>query len=302
LTGLRDAINNAGIGLTVSIINSGAESGAYYLSVTAQQPGATALALRTEAGNNATNLLTTSNQGANADFYLNGIRIICSDNTINDIVDGLTLNIVSKTEPEEEVTISASSSRGSLATGINNFVSAYNAAASVVNGHIGENAGVLSGDPILRQIQSVLRQATGYTGSGAVSSLAGLGIELDKKGTMSFNSAKFYALSTSGFEAGMDLMGSTTTGFGALSRKLDEISNPITGLIKKQQDTIDAADSRIDDRVASLLERIEVMQLSLSSKLQQADLLISQFSAQQQQLDSVIKSLSTMSFGKEKGQ
>ena len=98
----------------------------------------------------------------------------------------------------------------------------------------------------------------------------------------------------------MDLMGSTTTGFGALSRKLDEISNPISGLIKKQQDTIDAADSRIDRQVASLLERIEVMQLSLSTKLQQADLLISQFSAQQQQLDSVIKSLNTMTFGKEK--
>ncbi|MBN8730658.1 MAG: flagellar filament capping protein FliD [Acidobacteria bacterium] len=300
LVGLRDAINNANAGVTATIINSGAQTGAYYLSLTAAQPGETTLELRSEAGNAATNLLTSSNQGANAEFELNGIDISRSDNTISDVIDGLTLTILNETESGEEVTITANSSRGSLASLLNNFVAAYNATSSAVNAHIGEDAGILSGDPILRQIQGALRSLAGYSGSGEVASLTALGIELDKTGTMSFQSAKFYSLSTSQFESALDLMGTVQTGFGLLARRLDEISNPITGLIKKQQDSIDVADNRLDDQIASVSERITVMQSSLALKLQQADVLISQFTAQQTQLEAIVKSLNTLTFGKEK--
>ena len=301
LLGLRDAVNAAGAGVTATIINSGESTGAYYLSITAQQTGETTLALRTEAGVGASNLLTAANQGSNAEFELNGIPITRDDNTISDVIEGLTLNIVSKTEDGEEVTITANSSRGSMANAVNDFVAAYSAVASAVSGHIGKNAGILTGDPVLRQIQSTLRQVTGYEGSGTVASLAAMGIELDKAGKMSFNSATFYSLGSPEFESAMDLMGSATTGFGALAKDLDQISNPVTGLIKKKQDSLDVTDSRIDVQIASITERILVMQSTLSLKLQQADLLISQFNAQQLQLDAVINSLNTLTFGKEKG-
>lgn len=301
LVGLRNAINSSGAGVTATIINSGAETGAYYLSITADEPGETSLELRSEAGNDVSNLLSATNQGSNAEFELNGIPISRRDNTISDVIDGLTLTIVSETEVGEDVSISASSSRGTLASRLNDFVSAYNAASSAVNAHIGENAGILSGDPILRQIQGALRQLTGYSGSGEVSSLAALGISLDKTGTMSFESAKYYTLSTSQFESALDFMGSSTTGFGALAETLDEISNPFNGLIKTQQDTLDTSDTRIDDQIAAISQRIEVMQSSLALKLQQADVLISQFASQQSQLDAVVKSLNTLTFGKEKG-
>ncbi|MBK7926485.1 MAG: flagellar filament capping protein FliD [Bryobacterales bacterium] len=271
-----------------------------YLSLTAEQTGETTLALRTEAGDNGTNLLTSANQGSNAEFYLNGIQIIRRDNLISNVIDGLTVTIVDTTKEGEEVVIAANSSRGSLAGGLSSLVSSYNALASAVNNHIGENAGVLSGDSILRHIQGVMRTVTGFTGNGDVRALAAIGVTLDKTGSMSFDSTRFYSLSTAEFESALDLMGTTKTGFGALAEKLDEISNPITGLIKKQQDTLDLADTRMDKQIAALQERILVMQSFLSLKLQQADLLISQFSSQQQQLDAVIKSLNTVSFGKEK--
>ena len=299
LVGLRDAINSSGAGVTATIINSGDDTGAYYLSITAQQPGETALALHSETGTPASNLLTADNQGANAEFDLNGIHITRTDNTISDVVAGLTLTIVSETEAAEDVTISANSSRGTLAGGLNDFVSAYNATVNAVNAQIGENAGILSGDPVLREIQSALRQLTGYSASGAVGSLAALGIELDRTGQMSFDTTKFYSLSTAQFESAMDLMGTTATGFGALARKLDEVSNPFNGLIAKQQESLDSADTRIDTQIAAITERILVMQSALSLKLQQADVLISQFNAQQSQLDAIIKSLNTMTFGKE---
>ncbi len=298
LIGLRDAINNSGAGVTATIINSGAGPAAYYLSLTTRQTGATTLALNGEAGVPATNLLTSSNQGANAEFKLNGIPISRADNTISDVIDGLTLNLLAATEPGQEVTITASSSRGALANGINDFVKAYNSAAQAVNQHIGEQAGILSGDSILRQAQGLLREVTGHQGTGLVSSLAAIGIELDKTGTMSFDSATFYSLSTAQFESALDFMGTTTTGFGALAKRLDQISNPYSGLIQKQQESLDTADTRIDEQIATITERISLMQSSLAIKLQQADLLISQFSSQQSQLEAVILSLNAASFGK----
>lgn len=301
LLGLRDAINQSGAAVTANIINSGTETAAYYLSVTAQQPGETVLALRSEAGNSNSNLLGSGNQGSNAEFELNGIPITRGDNTISDVIDGLTLTILNTTEPGEQVSIAANSSRGTFATRLNDLVAAYNAAASAVNAHIGDDAGVLSGDAILRQIQGALRRMNGYANGGEVGSLAALGIELDKTGTMSFDSAKFYSLSTSQFESALDLMGTRETGFGALARRLDEISNPVSGLIKKQQDALDQSDDRIDRQVEAMSERIAVMQSSLAIRLQQADVLISQFASQQSQLEAVVKSLNTMSFGKEKG-
>ncbi|MCC6293374.1 MAG: flagellar filament capping protein FliD [Bryobacterales bacterium] len=301
LLGLRDAINHSGAAVTANIINSGTETATYYLSVTAQQPGETVLALRSEAGNSNSNLLGSGNQGSNAEFELNGIPITRGDNTISDVIDGLTLTILDTTEPGEQVSIAANSSRGTFATRLNDLVAAYNAAASAVNAHIGDDAGVLSGDAILRQIQGALRRMNGYANGGEVGSLAALGIELDKTGTMSFDTAKFYSLSTSQFESALDLMGTRETGFGALAQRLDEISNPVSGLIKKQQDALDQSDDRIDRQVEAMSERIAVMQSSLAIRLQQADVLISQFASQQSQLEAVVKSLNTMSFGKEKG-
>jgi hypothetical protein len=131
---------------------------------------------------------------------------------------------------------------------------AYNAAAST-NAHIGEDAGILSGEPVLRQIQGALRQLTGYAGTGEIGSLAALGISLDKTGTMTFDSTKFYTLSTGAFESALDLMGSTQTGFGALAKRLDEISNPITGFIKTQQDAFEAATPASTSRSA-IVQRI----------------------------------------------
>jgi len=299
LTGLRDAINGLGAGVTASIINSGSETGAYYLSIAAQATGETTLQLNSATDGSGANLLTNVNQGANANFKLNGIAITRSDNVVSGAIEGLTLNLLNETEPGETVQITANSARGQLASSFSDFVTAYNRAVDAINSHTGEAAGILSGDNTLREIQTTLRTITGYApNAGSTRSLAAIGLELDKSGKMSFNSAKFYALSTGGFESALDFV--ATAEFRNFGKRLDQISNPVTGLIKTQQNTIDAADARIADQIAALQERIQVSQASLSLKLQQADALISQFTAQQNQLSAVIKSLNSATFGKEK--
>lgn len=299
LNGLRDAINGLGLGVTASIIDTGSGATPQHLSITATSPGETSLELRTAAGSAASNLLTNSNQGTNAVFKLNGLQVEKRDNVISDVVPGLTFTITGTTDPGESVILNLTSGRGGLATALGGFVTAYNAAVDKVKTQIGENAGLLSGDYIVGQVRRTLSQVAGYGAqSGTVKSLVDLGIELDKNGVMSFNSTKFYSLPTATIDAGFAFLGSSTTGFGALGAKLNEITNPFNGLIKTQQDNYDAADRRISSNIADLVTRIEQSQATLSFKLQQADALLNSLQGQQSILNGAIESLNVTTFGR----
>lgn len=290
LEGLRDAINESGAGVSATILNTGSGPTPYYLSITANASGATTLALRSQAGNAGSNLLTNSNQGADAVFKLNGIDVQKPDNLITDVIPGVAFTILDETDEGESVLLNLTSSRGTLATKLQNYVDAYNAAAEAVNGQIGENAGLLSGDPVIGQIQRSLREVTGYLGDGDVRSLTDLGVEIDKNGVMSFNPTKFYSLPTAQIEAGYDFLGSPSAGFGGLASRLGQLT-AVGGFIPSQLNALDATDRRLSQSVADSVARIERMQATLSQKLQQADALLSSLEGQQTRLGSLLKGL-----------
>lgn len=301
LNGLRDAINALGIGLKATVLNTGTGANPFYLSLTATAPGATTLQLRTTAGDSGTNILSAANQGANAVFKLNGLDVQKADNIITNVVPGLTFTILDKTSAGESIVLSAQSSRGPLATGLQNFVNAYNATVEKLKLQVGKNAGLLSGDFIIHHLGRTLRSLTGHTGTGSVKSLGDLGIELDKQGVMSFNQTKFYSLPTATIDAAYDFLGSTTTGFGAHTQALAQISDPVAGLIKAQQNNYDDADARLSRQIEEMAGRIERMQISLLSKLQQADVILNGLASQQALLEASLKSVNVATFGKKDG-
>ena len=299
LNGIRDAINALGAGVSASVLDTGTGETPYYLSLTANATGENTLQLRETAGEAGTNILTAGNQGANAVFKLNGLDVTKSDNVVSDVVPGLTFTIVSTTEASETVTLTLSSSRGELATALAGLASSYNAARSQVNAQVGETAGLLSGDFIVRQLQMEMRTLAGHDGSGSsMNRLSDLGIEFDDSGEMSFDQDMFYALSDAQITAAFEYLGSETTGFGALSANFTQISDPATGLIKTQQDQYDVADDRLETQITDLTARIEYMQTSLSWKLQQADVLLAQLAAQQTMLDASIQGLEYAVYGR----
>lgn len=301
LNGLRDAINALGIGVTATVLNTGTGATPYYLSLNATVPGATTLQLRRTAGDAATNILTSTNQGANAVFKLNGLSITKSDNVVSDAIPGITFTIVSTTTVGESVTLTLASDRATLATALDSLATKYNTLRDQVLQQVGKNAGALGGDFIVRLIQEKLRGLTAYQGTGAIKALADLGIELSSAGKMSFNSTKYYSLSSTDFAAAFSFLGSTTTGWGALASGFTSISDPITGLIKTQQDQYDAADKRLTTQITDLNKRIEFMRSSLSRQLQQADSLLAKLGSQQSLLSASLKGLESVLYNNTRG-
>jgi flagellar hook-associated protein 2 len=288
LAGLRDAINALNLGVTASVLNTGTGSLPNYLSLSANQTGATTLTLT----DSATNLLTSTNQGANTVFDLNGLHVIKSSAVVGDVVPGVSFTFNGTTITGQTVGVSLASDGTKIPSALQDLVAKYNTVSGQINAQVGPAGGLLSGNPIITQArQALFSLMNSSTAGGSVQSLASLGIELDNSGVMSFNSATFNALSSSQITDAYSFLGNTASGPAAMQAQFTQLSDPATGVIKAQQDSWDAADKRISDQVTDLNARISAMQTSLQTKLQLADTLLASLQSQQSILTSSISAL-----------
>jgi flagellar capping protein FliD len=185
---------------------------------------------------------------------------------------------------------------------LQDFVDAYNAVSEELNAQTGKEAGLLSGDTLIRFTRDLLRSITGYRDEGtAVSSLTGLGIEMSDTGEMSLNADTFDDLSSPALTDAFRFLGTASTGFGAFAKQLEAISDPATGLIRQQQDSYDATDKQLQNQVDTISERILLMQNNLMIQLQQADVLLATLESQKSLLEASLESVSLAMFGKRDG-
>ncbi len=211
LSGVRDAINDADVGVTASIVNDG---GGYRLVLSSKDSG-TANSLKiTVDDNDGTNTnasglsqllydptgsknMSQTVAAQDASLTVDGMSITKSSNTITDAIEGVTLTL--KETGTSSLSISADSS--AIKTAIDGFVKAYNDVRTTlkqVGGYDEESktAGTLQGDAAVRGIQSTLRNILTSkvdSSAGGLSSLGDIGLSLQKDGTLSLNSSKLQA-------------------------------------------------------------------------------------------------------------
>jgi flagellar hook-associated protein 2 len=294
LAGLESQINALGAGVTASILTP---SSGDYISVTANSTGATTLKLFDGTPGTGTNILTSSNQGANAVFQLNGINVSQASNTVNSVVPGVTFNILGTSA--SPVTLSLASDPTQLSSALQNFVTNYNALQTEIAGQIGTSGGALAGDTVINQIQTTLRQMTSYTtASGTVQSLADLGIEFSDTGVASLNQTTFDSLSPTQISDGFKYLGSTTTGFGGFSASLSQYSDPVTGLIQSETSGLKQQDQDLQNQISTLNTQISTMQTNLTAQLEAADAAQAELQNQQTTLTASLQGLSLVLYGR----
>lgn len=140
----------------------------------------------------------------NAILKVNGINISKSSNTIDDIFDGLTLNLHSASVGKS-VNLTVGLEAADITPALSAFVGAYNSAIGFLNAQFafdpasGAAAPALNGDAAVRQVQKELKNfVTGRLpglGSDTVSALSELGISSNEKtGLLSLDTSKLDAL------------------------------------------------------------------------------------------------------------
>ncbi|MBN1380239.1 MAG: flagellar filament capping protein FliD [Deltaproteobacteria bacterium] len=161
--------------------------------------------------------------GADASVTVDGVTVSRSENTIDDIIDGVTLNLLAA---DTETTISLNIGRDidSIMEKINTFVSGYNSIASYISEQTSydeteqEAGGVLFGDGTLSSVKSDLTSilvqnvwgvSTDYSTMGLV------GINVDRYGQLSVDESELRANLISHFNDIVKLFaadGTTSTG------------------------------------------------------------------------------------------
>ena len=226
LVGIRDAVNNADIGVSASIVNDGSgyrlvfqsdDSGAANsLKVTVSDSsdvsdtddaGLSQLAYDpTAAGVGSGKNMSETVTAVDASFSVNGLAITSSSNQITDAIEGVTLNLKDVTSGTP-VSVSIQRDTSGITSKVQSFVTSYNDMISTINSLTSYDAssgsaGILLGDSIARNVTSQVRSllSTAVSGlSGNYTSLASIGITTQADGTLTLNQTKLSSAMSSDY-------------------------------------------------------------------------------------------------------
>lgn len=210
LQGIRDAINNAGLGVTASIVSDGTDK-PFHLVLASTKTGASSAMKVTLSGSDGqpadsalASLLAYDPSGVqnlkqnsaaqNTQLSVNGISITSSSNSIDSAIEGVTINVAKI----GSTNLSVSKDISTVKTSINTFIKAYNelnTAMAKLTSYDPDTkaAGLLLGDSTALSIQSQLRKQMGapITGlTGNLKALSQVGISFQKDGSLSLDTTK----------------------------------------------------------------------------------------------------------------
>ncbi len=200
LQGVANAINDSDAGVSASILNTG---NGYRLVLNSDETGT---ANQINISNNATdgadftNFIAgaeTTTEAADAKFTINGIEVIKSSNTVDDVVDGVTFDITDTGASSVKV----EQDTAAVAERVQAFVDKFNALQTTISelssydSDTGQGS-ILTGDSTVRNIQGQLKRVLSDVIPGLenanVRSLADVGVTTDwRTGNLQFDSQKF---------------------------------------------------------------------------------------------------------------
>lgn len=256
---------------------------------------ATALGdLKPDILDNGASLQSQQTQGVQAHYVVNGSgRDVYSSSRSVAVATGITFNLLaSSAGTPTNITVTRSTS--ALSTALSGFADAYNAAATALDQQRGENAGPLSGQTIVTDLQEVLRGIATYTSSGGLGSLTSLGLELGVSGQMTFNSFTLIGADLGNSSGVTAFLGSSSSGFlKAATDAMNSVEDTTTGLLPTAQGAITSQSSRLDQSIADQQTRVDSMQTQLQLQISSADALIAGMEQQYNYLYGLFSAMQT---------
>jgi flagellar hook-associated protein 2 len=291
LSGIAQAINSAGAGVTASVIDDGL--GHVYLTMTSEESGAdNTISVSLSNGGDGqldslyeSGALVTTRAAANSRLTIDGIDVERSTNTITDLISGITLNL-HKADDTETVNVDITRDTGTIKEKISTLVDAYNKLTDELSsqqayGGEGGSSGALIGDSTLRSITRSLANILGRQVEGTENgddTLFSIGLSIDRYGKMQMDDGKLTDALTSNisdvtaiFTADSDTSQGIVT---SLSDYLDVVTSPASGIIAAKEDGLQSSIDDLQDKQDDLETR--------ASK--QEDILWAQFNALEQLL------------------
>ena len=206
LSGIRDAINKAGIGVTASIVNDGSASPNRLVLTETTTGKASSMKISVDGDAALGALMNHDPAGVqgmketvtaqNAEFKLDGLDISTASNNAGNVIEGVTLKLT-KTNVGAPASLTVARDTDAVVKSVNEFVTAYNAINKTMTELTAYNettkkGAILNGDATARSISTQLRgllTAPIGTGGSAFSVLSEIGVTV-KAGVMAVDDTK----------------------------------------------------------------------------------------------------------------
>ena len=318
VSGLRDAVNSANIGITASLVSDGGTTRLLFtaddtgantaISITTSDAGLSSLAHGyTEGGSPAfVSNLTEARSPTDASYKFNGLSLTSATNKLGNLVDGIDVTLKSVTSGAQVVTVKRDTS--AVESKIQAFVDSYNSYQTTLASLMDfeDSAGALAGDSTARRIQTSLRSIT--TGvisisGNSFSNLSELGITSDKAGLLSLDSSKLQSALTTNFEDAKEIFAGVTTTTALpdntdetgladqLTASIDIYLNSITGLLTSREKRLNGTLTHISDDRSDILVRMTELEAKYTKQFTAMDTLVGQLQSTSdfltQQIDAI---------------
>ena len=289
LNDVANTINGDNLGLTATVVTDAA--GARLVVVSNTSGGAANFSVANGGG------LTFSQvePGSNASYSVDGLTLSSATNTVTGALPGVTLNLQSASSGTQ-VSLNIAPDTSAASTAINQFVTDYNSVITALNNQFadsGSGQGVLATDPTVRNLQSEMLSALGYTyvpatGTTTMPNLSSMGITVNKDGTLSVDSATLNnALQNNYSDVQSFFQGSAFNGFANfMDQQLTGFLSPSDGAFTVDLQSIGSEETSLQDDITNFQTNvITPLQTQLQAQYSQAEILLQQLPAEMKQID-----------------
>ncbi len=303
--GMADAINAADLGVTAQAINTGS---GYQVVVTGKEGALNDFILSTDASTPVAGLDfgTSLRSAANAEFSLNGIAIVRSSNTINDVLDGVTFQLRTPTSSAARIDLARDTSGikakvQSLVTAYNQFEEGAKALASraASEDEADTITSALAGDSLLQTVRAQVRGfITGNSSSPGttVQAMRNVGVSIDREGKMVLDDAKLETALSKNFSEVVKMFSANANDQsvysvapgGAAGDAVKGIDKLIrnAGTLATQTENVNAEITRYKDQLTRLEDQMKALLERYTKQFSAMDNLVGQATATRASLKS----------------
>jgi flagellar hook-associated protein 2 len=276
MAGLAATINQAGLGVTASVVT---DSSGSRLSLISQTSGAAgqinidSSALSDTTTGNTVSLIP-GQPGQDAVLTVDGIQTTSATNTITSAISGVTMQLLGQSTNPVQIQIVNDTS--SVTTALSTMVKDYNAVVSALSAQEGKDATgkaqPLYGSPMISQLQQMLSSALNTPSATTLTSPTQVGLSLNSDGTLSLNTDQLTTALNDNY-SGVQALFQNTKSFGLnLEQAVNNAgTGSTTGMLSQAQTANSTAETNLNSTISTMDARIATQQTNLTNELNAAN-------------------------------
>lgn len=297
MAGLVKALNASGTGVTARVVTL--DDGTQRLSVTSSKTGAAStFTLTAEDGSALLGGTTVVSQAQDAQVTVGPDAIHSATNTFTGLLAGVSITLGTSTVLGSTATVTSTQDTTSIGNSVKGLVDSLNSALSMIGQDTAydpdqKTSGPLSDEPSVRALRDALAN-TLWTANGT--SMASVGIQVDKDGNFTFDATKFAAAYATDPAGTMAMFTSGANGFAARVQAVAKsASDPYQGTLTNAITSHNTAIKSLQDQISDWDTRLAMRRQTLTAQFTALETAMSKMQAQSSWLTSQINSLPSMS-------